>query len=458
MIELDVAIVGGGFSGCAVAANLAGSARALSLGIFEPGLLGRGAAYGTRHPEHLLNTPARQMSLFSKDPDHFVRWLGPRGGPADFVSRRLYGDYLTENAHLALDRPQWLHVPDRVASLERSEGTGFVLESAAGAKFSARNVVLATGNPDPGEHFLPIGVRLQAGYVGEPWRFDYRCVGGEVLVIGSGLTALDVFVALKSSGHRARVHVLSRSGRYPRVHGDGRVYDVIPALDPRSARSLLRSFRRHLADASARGFGWRAVVDALRPESEAIWRRLSRIEQQRFERHLRAHWERHRHRAPQAVDAVRREYESSGRLTTHIGRLQHANGRDVTIALRNGGTTTLRPDWIVNCTGIGRVASMVRDPLLRSMLDRGAISPDAAGVGLRASWDLAAIDAQGDRTAGLWIVGPPVRGARFEATSVPELRLMAELAADGVLRSLRSHRAQIEPSVLRAFKPLGLHP
>ena len=37
-----------------------------------------------------------------------------------------------------------------------------------------------------------------SGYVADPWRFDYRIVGGEVLVIGSGLTALDVLVALKA--------------------------------------------------------------------------------------------------------------------------------------------------------------------------------------------------------------------------------------------------------------------
>jgi uncharacterized NAD(P)/FAD-binding protein YdhS len=86
MIEVDVAVIGGGFSGCAVAAQLARRAPSqLSLALFEPAELGRGAAYGTPHPAHLLNTRAHMMSIFPDDPDHFVRWLGSRAGPTDFV-------------------------------------------------------------------------------------------------------------------------------------------------------------------------------------------------------------------------------------------------------------------------------------------------------------------------------------------------------------------------------------
>ncbi len=59
MTELAAAVIGGGFSGCAVAAHLAARAPAgFSLALFEPDELGRGAAYGTRHEEHLLNTRA----------------------------------------------------------------------------------------------------------------------------------------------------------------------------------------------------------------------------------------------------------------------------------------------------------------------------------------------------------------------------------------------------------------
>jgi uncharacterized NAD(P)/FAD-binding protein YdhS len=438
MIELDVAIVGGGFSGCAVAANLARRASPdLSLALFEPDELGRGAAYGTRHREHLLNTRAHLMSLYSDDPYHFVRWLGLRGGPMDFVSRRLYGAYVGEMARHAFERSRFTRIPDRVATLRHRDRGGFVIESCSGSRFGTRAVVLATGNPPPNDDFLPPEIRIHPGYIADPWRFDYHVVGGEVLVIGSGLTGLDVLVALKACGHRGAVHVLSRRGRFPEVHANVAPYDVIPVLDTRSTRALLRSFRRHVYDAAQRGFDWRAVVDVLRPESETIWRRLPQAEQRRFERHLRPLWERHRHRAPQQVDAVRQAYQRSGRLHNHTGGLLRMERGKATIALHSGESVELRPDWIVNCSGLGRVSAMKRDPLLAAMLAQGSISSDRAGLGLLARWDLAAIDGMGKPVPGLWIVGPPVRGSRFEATAVPELRGMAELAASEILRSSR---------------------
>ena len=251
------------------------------------------------------------MSLFSDDPDHFVRWLGPRGGPSDFVSRRLYGDYVGDAARSAFERRDFIVIGDRAARLQRDED-GFTISSASGMQARARGVVLATGNLPPNDEFLPHEIRNDARYVRDPWRFDYRGVSGDVLLIGSGLTALDVLVALKAGGHRGAVHIVSRHGRFPQAHADVESYDVVPALDARNARSLLRSLRRHISEAARRGFDWRAVIDALRPESEALWRRLPPAERRRFERHLRSHWERRRHRAPQQVDAVRAEYERAG--------------------------------------------------------------------------------------------------------------------------------------------------
>jgi uncharacterized NAD(P)/FAD-binding protein YdhS len=221
MIECDVAIVGGGFSGCALAVQLARRADSnLSLCLFEPAELGRGAAYGTRHAEHVLNTRARSMSLDPDDPDHFVRWLGPRGGPMDFVARRLYGDYVAEAAGRAFERARFTHVADRVDAVRRGRNATFVVETSLGPRYQTRAVALATGNAQPNVDSLPREVRRHPGFIADPWRFDYRKIGGHVLVIGSGLTALDVLVALDACAHRGAVSIVSRRGRFPEVHAD----------------------------------------------------------------------------------------------------------------------------------------------------------------------------------------------------------------------------------------------
>jgi uncharacterized NAD(P)/FAD-binding protein YdhS len=446
MIEVDAVIVGGGFSGAAVAAQLARrTGPGFSVALFEPDELGRGAAYGTRHDEHVLNTRAGMMSLFPDDPGHFVRWLGPGADPQAFISRRLYGTYVNEIARQAFERSRFTHVADRVRRIERRGRCEFVVESGIGTRFVARAVVLATGNPPPSGAFLPREIRLHPGYIDDPWHCDYRRVGGHVLAIGSGLTALDVLVALDACGHRGVVHVLSRRGRFPNVHADVAPYDVIPALDTRDARALLRSFRLHVRKAAQRGFDWRSVVDALRPEAEAIWRRLSPVERRRFERHLRTHWERHRHRAPQQVDAVRQRYHDARRLFVYAGAVDGVQRGTVTLALRDGERAEVRPDWIVNCTGVGGAAAMRKEPMLGGMFDDGLISAAPGNLGLLTTIGLGAVGRANAPVEGLWVVGPPVRGSRFEATAVPELRVMAEEVAREIARA--SSEALFQPSL-----------
>jgi uncharacterized NAD(P)/FAD-binding protein YdhS len=439
--EYDVAIVGGGFSGAMVAVNLARRTDFdFSLCLFEPNELGRGAAYGTSCPAHVLNTRANAMSAFADDPEHFIRWLGRRGTPDEFVSRELYGGYIGELVSRAFARDGLSAVRNRVVSVSKTNGA-FELKTASGIRSTARCVVLATGNAAPGEDGLPGALVAHPGYVADPWRFDYRRVGGHVLLLGTGLTAVDVLVALEFWGHRAAVHAVSRRGRFPETHADG-IADlgVTPVLETGGAGSLLRSFRSRLRDARARGCDWRAVVDAIRPESESLWRRLAPAEQRRFDRHLRSRWERYRHRAPAQADAARARYLAAGRLTLHGGRVAEVRNGWFVIEAADGRRTELRPDWIFNCTGPGRSGKLFGQPPLAGMLERGIASCEPLGLGIRVDAGLAAIGSDGQVVPGLWAIGPLARGSRFEATAVPELRLMAQLVAGSVRGELETGR------------------
>src|SRR5882724_11027897 len=99
-----VVVIGGGFCGVVTAVNLARlTDTPLAVTVVNAGhLLGRGVAYGTRRPEHLLNVVARNMSALADQPDHFVEWLRTRSDFVDmttvelreqFIPRRVYGDY-----------------------------------------------------------------------------------------------------------------------------------------------------------------------------------------------------------------------------------------------------------------------------------------------------------------------------------------------------------------------------
>src|SRR5436305_6873739 len=69
--QAPVAIVGGGFSGTILAAQLARRGVGSVL-IDGSGRLGHGVAYSTTESAHLLNVPAEAMSAWSGEPDHFA--------------------------------------------------------------------------------------------------------------------------------------------------------------------------------------------------------------------------------------------------------------------------------------------------------------------------------------------------------------------------------------------------
>src|ERR1035441_8055667 len=98
----SVAIVGAGASGALAAIQLLCRARErgewIEIRLVDPdGSTGRGVAYGTSDPSHLLNVPASRMSAVAAEPDHFVRWLGTQKGvfhPEAFVPRSWFGEYV----------------------------------------------------------------------------------------------------------------------------------------------------------------------------------------------------------------------------------------------------------------------------------------------------------------------------------------------------------------------------
>src|SRR4051812_9206356 len=92
--RLPVAIIGGGFSGTMVAAQLA--RRGIENVLIEgSGRAGLGVAYSTKEPAHVLNVRADVMSAWADDLDNYVQLVEQQGGSRqDFVQRREFGRYL----------------------------------------------------------------------------------------------------------------------------------------------------------------------------------------------------------------------------------------------------------------------------------------------------------------------------------------------------------------------------
>jgi uncharacterized NAD(P)/FAD-binding protein YdhS len=418
-----VAVIGAGASGALQALHLKRGGAEVAL-IERGPAPGRGVAYGTTRPEHLLNVPARRMSAYSEDPDHFTRWFEARGGggPEDFAPRMLYGDYLV--AQLA-------EAGIEAVRGEAADLAGGTVRLADGRALAADAVVLAPGNFRPA---TPRGIdpaALGEAWIENPWAGGLEGLGARdiVLLLGTGLTAVDVALTLDATGFKGRIVALSRRGLAPRAHGP-REPMVAPAEAlPAACVALLRRVR-----ARSEELGWRSAVHELRSVTQAIWAAASPAERRRFLRHLRPWWDVHRHKVAPAVGARIEAMQAEARLAVAAGKLVSAEaveeGARVSFRMRGGeAVETLRVARIVNCTGPECDIVRAGEPLLAALLAARRIRQDSLGIGIEVDADCRAIGADGAASDTLAVIGPVTRGTFWESVAVPDIRAQAEQVA-----------------------------
>ena len=441
-----VAIIGGGASGTLTAVHLlraaAGQHCPLRIVLIDRhGRHGLGRAYATSHPDHLLNAPAARMSALDGQPDHLTRWAAAAGlAGQEFLPRHAYGRYLCDLLASAERQAQPLaRVADItgevVAIRPGPEGRPLRL-ALAGDCLDADLAVLATGHPPPRP---PLELPDSPRCVPDPWAPGALAAvrdGGPVVVLGTGLTMLDVATAVTSGRSRTAVRAVSRHGLLPQVHrgmpAPGSETIWLPVLSdsgPVRLADLLWQVRTAM---TSRPQHWQDVLDALRPHLPGLWQRLPVADQRLFLRHVARYWEIHRHRMPPATAQHLTRLRSTGRLTVHRGRVTAVTERAGQLRVRvdqTGTTTELTTGWLVNATGPGADLTATTDPLLRDLLDRGLARPDPHRLGLDADPAGAVLDAAGTPSRTLFTLGPTLRGLRYETTAIPEIRDQAAALA-----------------------------
>ncbi|HEX6085582.1 MAG TPA: FAD/NAD(P)-binding protein [Thermoanaerobaculia bacterium] len=407
----DVAIVGAGASGTLTAVQYARTGAGRGALIEAGARAARGLAYGTPYGAHLLNVPAARMSALPDDPSHFERWLHERGVDATFAPRALYGDYLAE----LLEETDITRIGGTAVGMMRS-GDHWLISLHDDRTIAARNVVLALGNLPPYDP-LPLA-SPPAEYVRDPWARG-AAIGldaeAPVLLIGTGLTALDVAIALRHHGHRGRITAVSRHGRVPQRHAPytARPLSVVPD-DFATPRGALRWVRREIVH-----HDWRAVIDSLRPHTAAIWQRWTLAQRASFLRHARNLWDVHRHRAapevPIELEAVR------GRILSLSPGIEVHTDRGTYHAAR-----------VFNCTGPACDYARVDLPLVVQLRRDGFLTPDPLRLGVETADDGRLLSASGEPVPGLYTLGPLRRPALWESTAIPEIRAQAAALAQSL--------------------------
>lgn len=440
-----ITIIGGGASGTLLAVNLLRSQDGVPISVDlvdRSDRLGVGVAYSTDKDTHLLNVPAGRMGAFPNDVEHFHRWLSERESgftPADFVPRRMFGEYLRDLLATATNGgANTLNLtPDEVVDLT-VDGDRPTATLSEGGSFETDIVVLAFGN------FLPphptvadLSFTSSDKYFRDPWRRDfYQTLDKDesVLIVGTGLSMIDVVTELKRSGHNGGISAISTRGLLPAVHKLGFAYDSFyDELRPmRRITDIMKSVRRHAKLASSNGGDWRAVIDSLRPHTQRIWLDMPAAEKRYFRQHLSRYWNVARHRMPPRAAAALESLQSKGEFEILKGRLTDIEVREGVFDVRYitmGERHAVTADVLINCIGSETDFSKIEAPLIQNLLNRGLAQPDELRLGLNATPDGNIIGDDGEPSDRLFTLGTALKGILWESTAIPEIRSQAHALA-----------------------------
>ena len=472
-----VAVVGAGAAGILVAIHLADrqartGAEPLDLLLLDPDArLGRGVAYSTTDPRHLLNVPAQGMSALPGRPTHFLDWVRREvwhdAAPCDFVPRAEYARYLESTLAERLAAAPGVRLAHRRTAVTSARPTtaGVRVDLADGTTLTADAVVLATGLQPPGTAWAPATLTASERFVADPWApgaLDaLRDVDGDLLLVGTGLTMVDLALTLSRDGRT--LHAVSRRGRVPAAHTtraagpaaecDDDAASLADALADRAAGlartdlAELRDLVRATVTEAVRARGdWRPAFDTLRPLTGDLWGELDDDDRAEFLAQDAAWWDLHRHRMPPTSAAAVARLRTAGALRISsdevLDATEAADGVEVTLA--SGRTLTVAA--VVNCTGpLGDVRRSA-DPLHRDLLAQGTAVAGPLGLGVRTHAGRV-VDATHAHTAPVWTLGALRRGELWESTAIPEIRTQAAAVAADVLDELGASRpAAVTPA------------
>lgn len=449
MTRPHVAVIGAGFSGLLTTLNLLRFHPDIEVSLIERrGVFGRGQAYATGNPKHLLNVRLNNMSAYPDQPNHLAQWLAQQPGWSasdDFITRQSYGNYLSDLLNNAIQTSasrDRLKLIDGMALSLEPKGKGWQIEPDQGDPIQADYVVLALGNLSPQLPVpLPTDVAVSGRFIKDPWSAlnGVPETAENLLLIGTSLTMVDAALSLRRPGRR--LSALSRRGLLPRSHGAGQMAPARRSFSG-SPQSILRQVRQ-----LARQDDWRAVVDDLRHSARHIWTSWDEVQRGQFLRHGRGVWDNHRHRLAPAVAREITNLLASEELTVEAGRVlglkRQGDQIEVEIRLRGSSTPIRRTyDAVVNCSGPQEDVARSPEPLLRQMLAQGLVTPAPLGLGLAVDDRGRLVDGTARTHTNLFAIGTLTRSLFWETTAVPDLREQAVSLAQNLILSLSENRVE----------------
>lgn len=322
-------------------------------------------------------------------------------------------------------------------------GSTATLES--GETIAVDKVVLALGHfPSNHPRVADMAFYGSPRYVRDPWdqaRLDDIPANAPVMLLGTGLTAVDVAMTLLNRNPMRRITAVSRRGLLPQHHRPAAAHAVTGLRadaiwgSATTVREQLRQFRHYCRKLASEGRDWREALALLRPVTADVWLAYPERERKRFLRHVQPYWDTHRHRLAPAVYERISAALAAGTLQTLAARVQgyEAAGELIRVSMRPRGTEAaelVETGWVINCTGPCADPRSTGNALVGQLLADGLIRTDRLGLGLDVTANCAVVNVQGRASDSLFYIGPWLKANYWEATAVPDLRRFARQLAN----------------------------
>lgn len=443
--DITVAIIGGGACGVATLAELMVQLKIADKHTTTQILLlekreeiGLGLAFSTDQPGHLLNTQADLMGIHSFEPKHFSQWLEKhkedikhevRGDDTldeSYTTRRLYGNYLQEQAGHYLDEAKEIGLGITVINDEAIDlipGNGqWEIKMANTPTRNADHVILVPGTPKPDN--FPEFDELKS-YFGFPWPSGPIINGipkdAEACLLGSSLSAIDAIMTLTDSGHRGKIRLFSLDGLMPRVQPKEessyeRKFLTLACIHRirRTAwrqpkiKELFRLFQQEAENYTGHPIDWKStrrkgipagqlleediriaekggdafinILYGLRYEASQIWDWLSVSEKQLFQKWLGPYWTVTRHGMPLYNAKRLNDLFKQGKLEVNSPLHEVTYDRDKgNFLFRYGNEQRHEGSFLINATGPANKIDQMKSTLLQNLLKSGVIEAYPVG-------------------------------------------------------------------------------
>jgi uncharacterized NAD(P)/FAD-binding protein YdhS len=434
--EADIIIIGAGFSGGLILANLIQKLNKPTKIIIadDSKYSFKGTAYSTNKMEHLLNVRAKGMGAFKDDITHFHDWLTKRGykyNEDDFVPRKIYGEYLEFIKQISFEEAGAKDIEikfiESSAVKAETKNNKNIIHFENGSVASAKFLVLATGNQ--------IGQNKGAAQA-RPWQFDYSVLDGDgtnkpIVIIGTGLTAVDTILSIARSNFPGKIFCISRNALFPKSHtkpGEDKKFDMSPYANKLIGSSPSKIFRQLIEiSEKEKNYLWQSIMDSLRPYTQSIWKGFSTSQQKLVLGKYLTVWNIHRHRmAPEIHDEIF-SHINSGKLKLIAAECKGYENNIVTYKDR-AGEHKIEALYIFDCRG----PSYRKLPdIFNSLISE--VTPSDNGYGVKCDENFFI---NKNKATPIFAIGNPLVGELFETTAVPELRVEADSIAKTITNML----------------------